>query len=350
MATAYLMWSRAGVREDANGNLTWTDGYHIIDAADAAAARLATGLPRRNDTLAGYPSHRARSITVGSKDGPTQWLATVEYAIPDNGQFPDPVDDPLLRPFRWTVQPSYEERANEVDAKRRFKVNSAGDLFPPRSSRYRRRMIIGTRYEPFWNINKARKFENKTNSTPISLGPVVILPYECLCHAIEPVGEFESTAEYLLMQYMLEVAVDERATPQGDPNQPPISGYPFEQHQLDIGSFGWYDAGSIKRKGRFCYASGTTAASSGNFVYSDAEDVQLDGTGKPKDTNVYVRSDDGKLIYSPTTNPSVHEWLLGGTYQTGTAPTASPYSTTANPMWLFLNHVAINFADLFTLT
>lgn len=350
MATAHKLWSRAGSSENESGTLTWFDGYHVIDADTVSAARTATGLPRRNDPLSSGSAYLARRITVNNYTGPRSWLAVVEYAVPDNGQFPEPTDDPLSRPMRWTVQPSFVERANEMDAKRRLKKNSSGDLFPPVSSRYRRRTLVGTRYERFWDINKSRKFENKTNLNPINLGPVVIAPYEAMCHSIEPVGEFEYNSEYLLMQYAIEVAVDERAAPPAKPDDPPISGYPFEQHQLDIGSFGWYDDSGTKRKGRFCYAKGTTAASAGNFVIQDADDVQLNGKGKPVDSNIYVRTTDGQLIYSPAENPTTSEWLTGGTYATGQTPIESPYSSTSNRMWLFLNHVAISWEEMFVLT
>lgn len=354
MATATKMWSKAGLREDSEGNRSWTDGYHIIDAATKQDAFLASGLPRRNDLDPASTAHRVRSIAVANKDGPTQWIATVEYGVPPSGQWQTPTEDPLLKPFKWRSDPSYIERANEMDAKRRLKKNSAGIIFPPRPSRYRRRILVGTRYERFWNLEKSRKFENKTNLNPISLGPVVIAPYECLCHAIEPAAEFESDADYLLMQYVLEVAVDERATEPARPTDPPISGYPFEHHQTDISNYGWYFADGKNKVGRFCYASGTTASSSGNYVIADANDVQLDGTGKPKirtnEQQIYVRSDDGRLIYEALSNPNRDEWLVGGTYATGKAPTESPYSTVANRMWLFLDHVAISFEDMFTLT
>lgn len=345
------MWSRQGVREDEFGNLVWSDAYHIIDAANKAEARAATGLPRRNDVSPDSSSHKAKSIYIATKDSPTQWLALIEYAIPPSGGFPDPVDDPLLRPWRWRCDPTYEERANEMDAKRRLKKNSAGVIFPPRPARYRRRILVGTRYERFWDIGKSRKFENKTNSANITLGPVLILPYEALCHAIEPAAEFEGTADYLLMQYIIEVAVDERATPPATPGADPISGYPFEHHQRDISNFGWYTGSSGKKLGRFCYATGTTAASSGNYVISDVDDVQLDGQGKPvartgEDT-IYVRNDKN-LIYEPTTNPHSTEWLVDNpATNPNLKPTESPYSTSDNRSWLFIDHVAVDWENMF---
>lgn len=353
MATAYKMWSRAGVRIDENGNQVWSDGYHIIDAANRTEAKLATGLPLRNDPHSESVNHLARSFAFAPKEGPTQYLCVVEYAVPPNGSFPEPTDDPLLRPWRWRVEASYEERANEMDVKRRIKRNSAGDIFPPRSARYRRRMIIGTRYERFWNIAKARRFENKTNLEVVTLGPVQIQPYEALIHSIEPASEFESDAEYLLMQYAIEVAVDERATPVTDENADPIFGYPFEHHQLDMGNRGWYTKDGKKCRGRFCYAKGTTNSDPNNRVLSDANDVQLDGTGKPKvrdgEQTIYVRSDDGVEVFAAESNPNTAEWLVGGTYAQGETPTQSPYSTVTNRMWLFKDHIAVSWQTLFNL-
>lgn len=346
------MWSRRSVTEDANGNKTYSDGYHVIDAATEEEALATSGLPVRNQQRSSGSPYRVRGRSAQPYNGPTQWIVTVEYAIPTNGTFPEtPTENPLTRVMRWTVQASYIERANEMDAKRRLKKNSAGDMFPPIPSQYRRRTLIGTRVERFWDINKSRKFENKTNANRISLGPVSIEPFEAMCESIEPVGDFTANDEWITMQYAITIAVDERATPPENSNNPPISGYPFEQHQLDIGNFGWYNnAAGQPRLGRFCYASGTTATSIDNFVEGDADDVQLDGKGKPISDKIYCRSGDSKLIFAPINNPIRSEWLTGGDYATGRTPTASPYSSDTNPMWLFLNHVAIDWTDIFALS
>ena len=349
------MWSKKAVGEDANGNKVYTDAYHIVDAANRAEAATAPGLPARNAALSEDPRYKRRDIQFSSFNGPTQWLAVLTYAIPGSGNFPDPGDDPLLRPFRWTVQKSYVERPSEVDAKRRPKKNSAGDFFQPKPKKYRRRILIGTRYERFWDIAKGNKFEDTVNLNQISLGPVVIAPGEACFLSYEPSGEFEGDADYLLMEYAIEVATDERARDPARPEEPPISGYPFDTHQLDVGNFGWYTGSDGKpKRGRFCYATGTTAANSGNTIQGDADDVQLNGAGKPfprpsTEAQIYVRDMEGKLIYTPIENPNQAERLVDGFWPTGQAPTESPYSTSENRMWLFQDYPRLDWTDLFTL-
>jgi len=351
------MWSKKAVGEDANGNKVYTDAYHIVDAANRAEAATAPGLPARNAALSEDPRYKRRDIQFSSFNGPTQWLAVLTYAIPGSGNFPDPGDDPLLRPFRWTVNASWVERPNETDVNRRPKKNSAGDFFPPTPKRFRRRVLVGTRYERFWDLAKCQKFENTCNANQISLGPLVIQPGEALCHSIEPAGEFEGDADYLLMQYEIEIATDERARDPAQPNQPAsTSGFPFDTHRLDIGNRGWYTGvDGNPRRGRFCIAKGTTAASSGNTVDQIVEDVQLNGAGKPfratasTDAQIYVCDYEGKRIYTPIENPNQAERLVDGFWPTGTQPTASPYSTTENRMWLFIDYARIDWTDLFTL-
>jgi len=351
------MWSKKAVGEDANGNKVYTDAYHIVDAANRAEAATAPGLPARNAALSEDPRYKRRDIQFSSFNGPTQWLAVLTYAIPGSGNFPDPGDDPLLRPFQWTVQESYIERPSEVDVKRRPKKNSAGDFFPPTPKKYRRIVLVGTRYERFWDLAKCNKFGNTVNANQISLGPVVIAPGEACCLGIKPSGGFEGDADYLLMEYAIEVAVDERAREPAHPSDPPISGYPFDSHRLDIGNRGWYIDPTTSKpvRGRFCYATGTTAASAGNHVLGDADDVQLDGTGLPVDrpateAQIYVRDFEGKRIFDPYFNPDATQWLIGGSYATGMEATESPYSTTTNPMWLFQDYPRLDWTDLFTLS
>ena len=351
------MWSKKAVGEDANGNKVYTDAYHIVDAANRAEAATAPGLPARNDPLTEDPRYKRRDIAFSSFNGPTQWLAVVTYAVPPNGSFNGLPTDQLTRPWRWNVQASWIERPSEVDVKRRPKKNSAGDFFPPRPKRYRRRLLVGTRYERFWDIAKTKKFENTSNANQINLGPVVIAPGEALCHSIEPSGEFEGDADYLLMEYVIEVATDERAHDPARPSDPPISGYPFDTHQLDIGNRGWYldPVTSKPVRGRFCYATGTTSANAGNHILGDADDVQLDGTGLPVDrpateAQIYVRDYEGKRIFDPYFNPDTSQWIEGGSYATGQEPTQSPYTTRANPMWLFQDYVRIDWTNLFQLS
>lgn len=351
------MWSKQAVGEDANGNKVYTDGYHIVDAANRAEAESAPGLPVRNSPLSDDGRYKRGPIAFSILSGPTQWVAILTYAIPSNGNFPDPGDDPLLRPFRWNVQKSWVERPSEVDANRRPKKNSAGDFFQPTPKKYRRRILVGTRYERFWDLAKSELFENTTNLNQISLGPITIAPGAAMCHSIEPAGEFEGDADYLLMEYAIEVATDERAQDPARPNDPPDNGFPFDTHQLDIGNFGWFlDPTTSKlMRGRFCYATGTTATSSGNLFRGFAEDVQLDGTGMPYYRGatyapIYVTPDDGTTIYTYQANPNTAEWLATGTQVNGKYQNESPYSTTANRMWLFPDCVRRDWTNLFTLS
>ena len=351
------MWSRQAQGEDERGNRVYTDGYHIVDAASRSEAATAPGLPARNASLSEDPRYKRGAISFQPYNGPTQWIAILTYAIPANGSFPETPEDPLTRTWRWNVQASWVERPNETDINRRPKKNSAGDFFPPTTKRFRRRILVGTRYERFWDLAKCRKFENTVNANQISLGPLVIQPGEAMCHSVEPAGEFEGDADYLLMAYQIEVATDERARDPAHPNDPPTtSGYPFDTHQLDVGNFGWYTGSDGKpKRGRFCYATGTTAASSGNHVLGDADDVQLNGAGKPYprpagEAKIYVRNMEGNLVYDPIESPNQAEKLVDGIWPTGQQPTLSPYSTDANRMWLFLEYARVDWTDLFTLS
>jgi hypothetical protein len=353
------MWSKKAAGEDANGNRTYTEGYHIVDAATRAEAITAPGLPARNATLADDPRYKRGPITFSNYNGPTQWLAILTYAIPPNGSWNGggEDEDPLLKPWVWTVQASWAERASDVDVRRRPKKNSAGDYFPPTPKRFRRRILIGRRYERFWDLAKCQKFENTCNANMIDLGPIVIQPGEALCHSIEPSGDFEGDADYLLMEYQIEVGTDERARDPAHPNDPPTtSGFPFDTHQLDIGNCGWYTGSDSKpKRGRFCYATGTTAANVGNVVTGDAEDVQLNGAGRPyprpsTEAKIYVRDWEGKHIYDPIENPNQAERLVDGIWPTGQQPTESPYSTDANRMWLFRDYDRVDWTDLFRLS
>lgn len=358
------MWSKETVGEDANGNKIYTDGYHIVDAATRAEAETAPGLPARNTPMDGNPRYKRGPINFSRYNGPTQWLAILTYAIPPNGSWNGggEDEDPLLKPWVWTVQESSVERANETDIKRRPKKNSAGDYFPPTPKKYKRMILVGRRYERFWDIAKGNRFIDTTNLNVINLGPIVIQSGEAICRSIKPSGDFEGDADYLLMEYQIEVGTDERARDPARPNDPPTtSGFPFDTHQLDIGNRGWYIEPTTGKKvrGLLCYATGVTSSSSGNRVLALAEDVQLLGDGMPVikpsgELQIYVCDFEQKHIYAPQKNPNEAEWLVASgnanQWPAGQEPTASPYSTATNPMWLFQEYARVDWTDLFRLS
>lgn len=340
MPTATLMWSKDGISESPqDGKLMKMEGWQIIDASTREEAKATPGLPVRNQLESATSRYRYRSINVNRYNGPTSWLAIAELAIPDNGSFPEVPEDPLMGVMKWTPERLEVGRVSECDAYGKRKVNSAGDIYPPEPATYTRWRMTGRRYERFWNDVKQRLYEHKTNSNAMRLFGRTVLPYECLCRSIGPVGEYEDDPDYMLIEYIFEVGTNERVAQTGPTSG--ISGFPFDAHYVDQGNFGWYSDGAKNLRGRFCYVR--TADSTQFLDYAD--NVILDGTGKPKDTNIRVSDFERLNTYAPIANPTSSQHLLGGG-ATAANNVESPFSTAAIPQWLYFNHQSISFADI----
>ncbi len=332
------MWSKDGISEGQDGKLIKVEGWQIIDASTKEIAKATPGLPVRNQLETVGSAYRYRNINVTNYQGPTQWLAIAELAIPDNGSFPTVPEDPTLGVMKWTCERFEIGRARESDAYRKRKINSAGDTYPPELATYVRYRMTGRRYERFWNDTKDRKYGNKTNSNAMRLFTRTILPYECLCKGISPVGEFEDDPDYMLIEYAFEIATDERVSESGPTAG--ISGFPFDAHYVDQGSRGWI---SSTERGRFCRVN-----SDGEFV-DYADDVILDGTGKPLDSAIKIVDFERVLTPSaPVANPTASQHLGGGG-ATAAGNVQSPFSTATIPQWLYFNYQATNFADILSL-
>lgn len=337
------MWSKDGINEGQDGKLIKVEGWQIVDASTKEIAKATPGLPVRNQLEAVGSKYRYRNVNVTNYQGPTQWLAIAELAIPDNGTFPETPDDPLLGVMKWTPERIEVGRASESDAYRKRKINSAGDIYPPEVATYTRWRITGRRYERFWNDSKRRKYEHKTNNNVMRLFGSTILPYECLCRAIGPVGEYEDDPDYMLIEYVFEIATSERVAETGPMSG--ISGFPFDAHYVDQGGRGWYTEGSVNKRGRFCQTIGT---GTGEVLAGYLDDVILDGTGKPKDTTIKVANFEATKFYTPIANPTQAQWLIGAPANAGNVQ--SPFSTAAIPEWLYFNHQSVSFQDILSLT
>ena len=351
------MWSKDGISEGQDGKLIKVEGWQIVDASTKELAKATPGLPVRNQLEAVGSKYRYRNVNVTNYQGPTQWLAIAELAIPDNGTFPETPDDPLLGVMKWTPERIKVGRASETDAYRKRKINSAGDIYPPESDTYTRWRLTGRRYERFWNDTKQRKYEGKTNSNVMRLFNRTILPYECLCEAIGPAsgGEYEDDPDYMLIEYVFEIGTNERVAETGP--MAGISGFPHDSHYLDQGSRGWYSEGGENKQGRFCR---TVGSGTGEVLVGYEDNVVLDGTGKPNllilntagqptYSGVKVANFEATKFYTPIANPTSSQHLVGGG-ATSAGNVQSPFSTATLPQWLYYRHQAVDFADILSLT
>lgn len=338
-AVASLTWSGNGAGESSNGptvDRTLKRRYTVIDAADQLAALAAIGLPKINDEFNPGSAFRVKDRDASNDGGPLTWSVDVLYAIPANGQFTPPIDNPVARAALVSWGRGFRQVPVDRDATGKLIRNSAGDFFDPLPVRdFPVETLTIKRFEPFYDRTKARKYVNKVNSNSFIVGDTEVLPFECKCTNIGPTSEYEVNAATIEIAYEFEIILGLRA-----PDKPNESGNPFDFHRTDAGRRGWFTKDSKTIKGYFCTAE--TVGGVLQLISILTEPVLLDGTGRPLDTTIKVadRDDSTAKVYEPVATPVSEDAAL-------TAEYTSPFSTAKAKTWLFSNADEISFTGIF---
>lgn len=273
-------WSGRGYRQNESG---WeAEIYYEVTGSNDETAVLAAVAAA--DGGAYYNSLHPANTNLKCNDvGISEWkspfFATVRagFKIPPFGQFPggDNSDDPLLQPPRISWRKNSKTMISERQVSENTDpttglhgkpiVNTAGDPFDPKPTRTSRtRTLCIRRYEPLYDLALAEQLEDCINSNAGYVGPLHVGVGQCLCQSIEPVGEYESDATAVEIEYLFEIDLSET--------------YPFEIRILDQGLKGWWSDGGTIKPGAIVNENGE----------APPHDVLLDGTGKPINTNYKV--------------------------------------------------------------
>lgn len=328
------------MRESTDGTRTaraYGEVWLVRDAPSEADALTAAGLPAWNQEMVPGSIYRVSSRYPQSKGGPTTWEVSIEYTVPLSGTHPTPSDDedPLNRPAIIEWGESVEQIDTAYDAYGDPKRNSAGDFFTntkPKTVNVETLRI--TRFETFYDRDKARRFRNKVNSNPFPVGTTVLRPRECLCLSVKPAVAYEFAAPYLQMEYRFAINSDVREEESTD------SGYPFDEHVGDRGLFGWWGSGDNKRKGRFCQQNKNDDGTDAAGVTFAEEPIQLNGKGQPADPIWKVASKPDPTTATP------QEPAESAAENHMAEEMESPFSKAGAKQWLFYQYREEDFSGL----
>jgi len=226
-------WSKRKLVKAASG---WTADreFQVIQAdteTDALAATLVsvgTVLPVMNDAHPASTFLLVDSVSVDQAVGFKFWTVKVHYSIPKDGQAhdgPGAQDNPLLEPprIRWEFGASSEPIDRDINGNPI--VNSAGDPFQqPVTRDFTTIFLVYTRNEPFFNVNTAITYSNKTNSGSIIIaGAGQVAAGQMMCKSIAPASDYSATAQFVPVSYRFELRADG-----------------FKARMLDQGLRAWY--------------------------------------------------------------------------------------------------------------
>lgn len=303
---------------------TYSRTYTIIDAATEALALAASGLPAINDGFPGLPDYKARAPVLRST-APTTWEATVEYAIPENGDVHiEPPTDPQVDPPKVSITPSLREIPTDVDVNG-IPIRNAANF--PHDQQATLPVIVDvirvTRYESAYDVNRVRQYRNKTNANAFNFLGNLIRTGDMLCRSIRLVGEYPITATGpVLIEYEFEWWSDERVA-EG------TAAYPHDLHIANLGRFGWY--GSPAKQGPIGYEG-----SDGAFTpVSDSVPLALNGTPIDTDAKIGRLKTDGTYAGETAVAAPVSD-----------SATESPLSETNYRIRLFKRYGSVDFTGL----
>jgi hypothetical protein len=308
---------------------TYSRTYVIIDAATEALALSASGLPAINDGFPGLPDYKAKAPSLRST-GPTTWEATIDYAIPENGDIHiEPPTDPQVDPPKVSITPSLREIPTDVDVNG-IPIRNAANF--PHDQQATLPVIVDvikvTRYEAAYDVSRVRAYRNKTNANAFNFLGNLIRTGDMLCRSIRLVGEYPINATGpVLIEYEFEWWSDERVA-EG------TAAYPHDLHIANVGIMGWYDDAGAKKSGPIGFQS-----SAGIFTPTSSP-VALTLAGRPINPpsvtyQIGAARSDGNLKGETPIDAPVDD-----------GATESPISETNYRIRLFKRYGSVNFSGL----
>jgi hypothetical protein len=255
--------------------------------------------------------------------GPRAWMLRATYTMPSLTGLPPGDPNPLLSKPRVSWEEGQRAVPFDIDLVGVPVINSTGVPYSPAPTREIYFDILTIkRHEPFFDLQKARLFRNAVNSNTFTSGNVVFLAGECLCTSIKPTQEYttDATAIEIAYRFQIEGGLNETSTTQGFE--------PFQLHMRDRGRSSFGQGGSGAVMGPITGADGAAIA----------DDVPLDGTGKPIETTLKVRVDPSGTLVAPIARPTALPKAL----------VPSPYNdpTTQAFVWKWIRHRRVSFAGL----
>lgn len=217
MATYTEDWSKQKLVKAAAG---WTADreFQVLGATSETTALAATALyggaamPAINDAHPSSGVLKCDSVSA-EQTGFKFWVVKAHYSIPKDGQDhggPGSQDDPLLVPprIKWDFGSTSEPIDRDINGNPI--VNSAGDPFQQSPTReFTTLFLVYTRNEPFFNVQTALLYRNKTNSTDMYIaGAGTVTAGQMICRDISPASDYTADATFVPVTYKFELRED----------------------------------------------------------------------------------------------------------------------------------------------
>jgi hypothetical protein len=260
----------------------------IVDDVVAASKAVDSGdpakkVPQKNAAYFSGSRLRCEGPELEAQRGPDFYRFRCEYSIAEGGVHFDQPDDPLDEEPRIGWQTAEMMIPIDVDLGGRPMVNAAGDaLTAVRRLVYKKLRIV--RPEPFYDLDKAERFENTVSSEPVDLGRgIIIKAHRMRCNTVIPVDEYAPSSDSLRILYDFDLFLGDAP-----------GTYPFQAGFLNAGRNGWRQEGTGTAAGSRKVGQFVTTGT-GQAVAFD-QDVRLDLFGKPMpniDDYALLKVDDG---------------------------------------------------------
>jgi hypothetical protein len=211
---------------------------------------------------------RCEERAIDDSEVPGLYRISATYRTPELEGLDD--EDPEEEPqkVRWRWKSGTISRQISHDTANLPIVNSAGTPYAEAFDDEERTKIITVwRKEPFYDVSFANFMEGCVNSIPMNVLGVPWGIGNVMCRHVEPTDDQDIDATVVEVEYEFELR----------------SGYrPWDLRVMDQGYDGWVSRSGEAKTGKFYYAEGTEPID---------DPVLLDGTGKPINTSVVVKSD-----------------------------------------------------------
>jgi hypothetical protein len=257
--------------------------FIVTDATDDLAALTDSAIPQADDALSGGSALICQGPVIKEKKGVNYWVIACDYAVSKTGTFVGQNNNPLLLPAVIDWQAGVDGEGTDRSVNGKPLLNAAGDPLQSTNMSFCWTFSV-TRYEPWFDFVKAKKFSGTVSAFDLTLGTVTFAAHHLRCDLIAPCASYNINSKYVQMRYSFScIFGDDRGK------------YPFDHRLQNAGANGWASKDGVVMKGPFATKLGRVGT------------VRLDQAGKPlavEGTQIQVQAVDSGALYDAIANPN----------------------------------------------
>lgn len=166
-------------------------------------------IPQRGERHPYYPDRVCTGPKISERPGPTHWIISANYIVPQGGESLTD-DDPMEQPpkIQWRFGNTQEEIDVDIHGNP-ILLSNRRKKQPNVRRTFTKNILIVTRNEPFFDVRQSIRFSNTVNRGLFTVqGQMIAQPGQAKCMTIQPDRAYKPNAPFVTVSYSFELRED----------------------------------------------------------------------------------------------------------------------------------------------